>query len=104
MKTKTWVAGIVIAGVAAVLFWQWAENKRLRAELAARTSVPTQIELPKSEFAGHLDELQRARLESEHAELMRLRAEAAAFREAKREFTNAQTVISQLKSNLVTAG
>lgn len=102
MKIKTLALGVTIFALVIFLFFEKKESDRRRAALAQKNEV-ARVETGQDERKGRFDPRANEQVEAEHAELMRLRAQAAAFREAQRDLTNARAQISQLRSTLETA-
>lgn len=92
MNIKKLVLGAAVAGLGSLLILQRNEINRLRAAFSELKQTPPSVELLPT------DQRATDRLQAEHNELMRLRAQAAAFRDGQQELKNARQQISQLKS------
>lgn len=99
--TKLKAAGIALlcAGLATPIVLQQQANGRLRAELESLRSQKMEASARAMASAPvEVDSNELERLRAEHAELMRLRAQAAAYRQGQSELTNALNEVARLNS------
>jgi hypothetical protein len=103
MKIKPLIMTFGVGALVVHLFLQRSEINRLRVTLAELKTAALAKEGETPETSPETRAHEAARLEAEHAELMQLRAEAAAFRQAKRQLAIAQDQLSEVKQKLQTS-
>jgi RNA polymerase sigma factor (sigma-70 family) len=104
-KLKIIAAVCVAVGAVTPLILQHRENARLRAELESMRAQLPNIETAaaSASAAPPMDADELRRLRDEQQELMRLRAQASAYRESQRALTNAQLEVARLETAMKAA-